>query len=46
MKALHKKQEENMKSILTEEQLKKLKESHRQHSGGDRKKPAAKSTTI
>jgi Spy/CpxP family protein refolding chaperone len=46
MRELHKKQEESMKSILTEEQLKKLKESHRQHPDGNRKKPAEKSTTI
>lgn len=46
MRELHKKQQENMKSILTEEQQKKLKESHHQHTEGDRKKPAAKSTTI
>ncbi len=46
MKELHKKQQENMKSILTEEQLKKLKEAHREHPDGDRKKPDAKSTTI
>ncbi len=31
IKELHKKQKENMKSILTEEQLKKLKESPRHH---------------
>ncbi len=43
MKELHKKQKENMKSILSEEQLKKMKESKHQR-GGDRKKPAVKET--
>lgn len=40
MKELFKKQKENMKSVLTEEQLKKLKESHRGHDGDQRKKEA------
>lgn len=44
MKELMKKQKENMKSILTEEQLKKLKESHHKQSGGERKKPETKQT--
>jgi len=45
-KELMKQQKENMKSILTEEQLKKLKES-RDHKDGDRKeKTEAKKTTI
>jgi hypothetical protein len=42
MKELHKKQQEEMKSILTEEQMKKLREGHQRH--GDRKKPDAKNT--
>ncbi len=44
MKELHKKQKENMKSILTEEQLKKIKESHHRGSSGEKKKPAVKET--
>ncbi|HEV7782791.1 MAG TPA: hypothetical protein VGO58_16060 [Chitinophagaceae bacterium] len=46
MKELHKKQKENMKSILTEEQIKKLKENqhHRPGPGGEKKKPAVKET--
>lgn len=46
MKELHKKQKENMKSILTEEQLKKLKESRHQRNDGERKKPDVKEKTI
>jgi len=39
MKELHKQQKENMKSILTEDQLKKLKENdHKRHEGHDRSK--------
>ena len=44
MKDLHKKQQDNMKSILTEEQLKKLKEGSRHRPDGDRKRSAAKET--
>jgi len=41
MKEVMKKQKENMKSVLTEEQLKKLKESkHKRPAGPDGKKPA------
>lgn len=41
MKELHKKQKENMKSILTEEQLKKLQESKHKRSDGEKKKQEA-----
>jgi len=44
MKELHKKQQENMKSILTEEQLKKMKESRHRGPGGEKKKPEVKET--
>ena len=39
MKELFKKQQDNMKSILTEEQLKKMKEGHHRKPQGDKKKP-------
>ncbi len=42
MKALHKKQQEGMKSILTEEQMKKLKETKRQRHGDRKDKPEMK----
>jgi hypothetical protein len=45
MKELHKKQKEEMKVVLTEEQLKKLKEGHGQHHKGPRgekKEPPSK----
>ncbi|MEO7922986.1 MAG: hypothetical protein ABIR30_04860 [Chitinophagaceae bacterium] len=44
MKELHKKQQENMKSILTEEQIKKLKEGRHHRPEGERKNPDSKST--
>jgi Spy/CpxP family protein refolding chaperone len=40
LKELHTQQQENMKSILTEEQLKKLKESKRQRPGDPTSKPS------
>jgi len=43
-KELMKKQKENMKSVLTEEQLKKLKESQHKRPEGERKKPEMKQT--
>ena len=46
MKELHKMQKENMKSVLTAEQLKKLKDSHHKRPDGERKNPEAKQTTI
>ncbi|MBK7290629.1 MAG: hypothetical protein IPI78_10630 [Chitinophagaceae bacterium] len=49
MKELMKAQQESMKSVLTEYQLKKMKESqHRQpgNRGGDRKKPVKNNDTI
>lgn len=42
VKELMKKQKENMKSVLTEEQLKKLKESNHHRPDGERKKPEPK----
>lgn len=44
MKELMKKQKEYTKSVLTEEQLKKLKETKHKKPEGDRKKPALKQT--
>jgi len=44
MKELMKKQKENMKSILTEEQLKKLKETKHKRPEGERRKPEMKQT--
>jgi Spy/CpxP family protein refolding chaperone len=48
MKELHKKQKDAMKSILTEEQLKKMKESNHQKGPhgpqGEKKKPEVKTT--
>ena len=44
MKEMMKKQKENMKSILTEDQLKKLKETQHQKPKGERKKPETKQT--
>ncbi|MEI2740181.1 MAG: hypothetical protein V9F01_15515 [Chitinophagaceae bacterium] len=44
MKELHKKQKENMKSILTKEQLEKLKETKHKRPDGERRKPEVKET--
>lgn len=44
MKELMKKQKESMKSILTEEQLKKLKETKHRRPEGERRKPEMKQT--
>lgn len=44
MKTLHKEQKEFMKSILTEEQLKKMKEDMHKKPGGERRKPEMKQT--
>jgi len=44
VKEVMKNQKENMKSILTEDQLKKLKEGRHQRPDGERKKPDAKQT--
>lgn len=44
IKELMKKQKEDIKSVLTEEQLKKLKEMKHQRSEGERKKPEMKQT--
>jgi len=44
MKELMKKQKESMKSILTEEQLKKLKETKHKRPEGERRKPEMKQT--
>lgn len=44
LKELHKKQKENMKSILTKEQLEKLKESRHKRPEGERRKPEVKET--
>jgi hypothetical protein len=46
MKELMKKQKENMKSILTEEQFKKMKESKHRHPHSDGKKPVTKMEVI
>jgi Spy/CpxP family protein refolding chaperone len=48
LKELHKKQKEEMKAVLTEEQLKKLKEGHGQHHKGPRgeKKETPSKTVI
>ena len=42
MKELHKMQKENMKSVLTEDQLKKLKETKHHKPGGERRKTEMK----
>lgn len=44
MKELHLKQKENLKSILTPEQLQKMKESHKGGHDGMRKKPVSDKT--
>ena len=44
MKELMKKQKENMKSVLTEEQLKKLKDTNHKRPEGERKRPEMKQT--
>lgn len=44
MKELMKKQKDNMKSILTEEQLKKMKETKHKRPEGERRKPEMKQT--
>jgi hypothetical protein len=44
MKTLHKEQKEFMKSILTEEQLKKMKENMHKRPDGERRKPEMKQT--
>ena len=44
MKQLHKEQKEFMKSILTEDQLKKMKENMHNKPGGERRKPEMKQT--
>jgi len=44
MKQLHKEQKEFMKSILTEEQLKKMKENMHKRPDGERRKPEMKQT--
>jgi Spy/CpxP family protein refolding chaperone len=44
MRELGKKQKENMKSILTPEQLQKLKESKHKKQDGEKKKPVVKET--
>jgi Spy/CpxP family protein refolding chaperone len=46
MKELMKKQKENLKSILTEEQVKKLKETQHSRPEGERKKTELKQKTI
>lgn len=45
-KELMKQRKDNMKSILTEEQMKKLKESHPRHPGGMHEKRKEKPATI
>jgi protein CpxP len=46
MKALHKKQQDAMKSVLTEEQIKKLKERKGKREGDRKGKPSMKKETI